>query len=278
MKKLLVAFTAFLFTTVLFGQELDAYKYVVIPYEFEFTKRHNQFKVNALTRYLFKNEGFHVLYDSEVFPDDLNSNRCLALFADVQKKSGLLSTKTVIELKDCNGKVVLLSKEGKSKIKDYTKAYNESIRKAFTSVEAQNYSYKASKTAVTGMSVAPPKEVVELKPETPKVVEVVEVKEVKEVKEEKIVKTPKVKPKEIKVQEVPEVTTTSEVLYAQPIPNGFQLVDTTPKVVYKIRKSGAKDVYIVIGRDAIIRKNGADWILDYYVDGVLHSKSLDIKF
>ena len=75
------------------------------------------------------------------------------------------------------------------------------------------------------------------------------------------------------IKEVP-----SSILYAQAIENGFQLVDSSPKVVYRIRKTSIVDVYLVEGKNATVYKRGADWILEYYENNVLKQDFLNIKF
>ena len=117
-----------------------------------------------------------------------------------------------------------------------------------------------------------------------------EVVEKMEPKAEIAVKVPeKVKPvaevptKEIPVKEIKTETSvkkvdTSGVLYAQAIENGFQLVDSTPKVIYRIQKTGIADVFLIENKSAIIYKKGTDWILEYYEDNVLKQEVLNIKF
>jgi hypothetical protein len=87
---------------------------------------------------------------------------------------------------------------------------------------------------------------------------------------------PVTKPSPKKPESKPEVR--SDILYAQPTNNGFQLVDNTPKVVYKIKKSGTADTYFVEGKQAIIYKSGSDWILEYYENDTLIKEVLTIKF
>ena len=70
----------------------------------------------------------------------------------------------------------------------------------------------------------------------------------------------------------------NNILYAQPKNTGFQLVDTTPKVVYTIFPSGREDVYIVKGTDAIIYKEASHWILAEQKGNTLEKKALNIKF
>ena len=75
-----------------------------------------------------------------------------------------------------------------------------------------------------------------------------------------------------------QTVTSSDVLYAQTIDNGFQLVDSSPKVVYKIKRSSTNDMYFVEGKEAVIYKSGSDWILEYYENDTLKTKTLNIKF
>jgi hypothetical protein len=67
-------------------------------------------------------------------------------------------------------------------------------------------------------------------------------------------------------------------LYAQEIENGFQLVDSSPKVLFKIIKTGANDVYLVEDQTAIIYKKEDKWILESSENGNSTKKELSIKF
>ena len=67
-------------------------------------------------------------------------------------------------------------------------------------------------------------------------------------------------------------------MYAQEIENGFQLVDSSPKVVYRIKSTGLSNTYIVEGKSAIVYKKGDDWVLEYYEGSVLKQDLLYIKF
>lgn len=265
MKRFLITTLFLCITASCFSQKLDSYKYVVIPYEFGFLKKHDQHRVNSLVRFLFKKEGFQVLYNSETFPQDLADDRCLALYVDIDDDSGMFVTKTKLILRDCANKVVFESEEGKSRIKAYEKAYNESISDAFTSVKAQNYSYKPEKRKKVVVETKPA--VTETIPE--KVVEVKEVKkEVAPIKETITVTEVKTTPTKTK----------SNVLYAQPIDNGYQLVDSTPKVVMVLLKTGVTNVYLVKGKSSVVYKHKGNWILsDISANGNQYS-DLNIKF
>jgi len=74
-----------------------------------------------LTKFLFEKEGFKTIYDNLEKPADLSNNPCLGLTADVFNDSGMFTTKLTIELTNCKNQKVLVSKEGKSKEKDYKK-------------------------------------------------------------------------------------------------------------------------------------------------------------
>ena len=70
----------------------------------------------------------------------------------------------------------------------------------------------------------------------------------------------------------------SNILYAQVINNGFQLVNSEPKVVYKIKQSGLSNVYLVEGQQAIIYQLDSKWILEFYENDTLKKEILNIKF
>ncbi|WP_296150593.1 hypothetical protein [uncultured Flavobacterium sp.] len=78
----------------------------------------------------------------------------------------------------------------------------------------------------------------------------------------------------------PQIDETKDYLFAQPIPNGYQLVDKTPKVVLKIYKTSQPDYFTAQSETingAVIKKNG-EWILEYYKDDKPVSEKLLIKF
>lgn len=259
MKRFLVS-VLFLFITIsCFSQDLDSYKYVVVPYKFDFLSKHDKYRVNTLVRHLFKKEGFHVVYDNQPFPKDLADNRCLGLYAGINNQSGLFTVKLSIILRDCSNQIFFETAIGRSKIKAYEEGYNQALRRAFADIEAKNYSYKpASKTVeVTPVVVVTEEQIEEVEETVPnKVVEVVEQKET--------TKT---------------ITTTAKtILYAQPIKNGYQLVDSTLKVVMILLKTGAPNVYIVKGQDASVYKENGKWILSKVTSEGNTVSVLNVKF
>ncbi len=261
--------------TLSYAQNLNDYKYVIVPNKFEFLKEANQYRLNELSQFLFQKHGFTAIMDEEALPNDAINNGCLVLNADVLNDSGMFKTKLKVELKNCKGDVVYTSLEGTSREKKYSVAYNEALRAAFKSFEALNYKYVPNEKAIAFAKVEDEKaeEIKKLKEEI-KALKVTEAEKVDNVveKKEEVVKKPVIK------ESVTENTITNNILYAQPTNSGFQLVDTTPKVVYTIFSSGREDVYIVKGIDAIIYKETSRWIIAEQKGNTLEKKTLNIKF
>ncbi|WP_242131610.1 hypothetical protein [Aestuariivivens marinum] len=274
------------FVNSIFSQSnLNNYKYVIVPKKFDFLKEENQYRLNGLAKFLFEKYGFESIMEGEGYPEDMVANRCLALKSDVIKDSGLFKTKLNIVLKDCNDRVIYTSQVGESREKEFAKAYNDALRNAFESFESVNYSYSPDTSVVaTTTSVEP-------KAETKAVTKEIEAlkAEIQSLKEEK-----QAKPTEIK-QDVPQVVAVKKpvvtkkqvvevqeapksMLYAQAIENGFQLVDSSPKVIYKIVETGVNNVFLVEGISAIIYKEGNEWVIEQLAGSTPIKKTLDIKF
>ncbi len=90
------------------NHNINQYKYLVLPLKYDFLSSQDKYRLNTLTRYLFKKEGFDVYFDEESLPDDLFKDRCLALYGDVlEVKGGFRKLKLEIVLKDCYGEIVI---------------------------------------------------------------------------------------------------------------------------------------------------------------------------
>jgi hypothetical protein len=262
---------------------LNAYKYIIVPKKYDFLKENDQFKINSLSKFLFVKYGFETVMEGDDYPEDLIRNRCLGLKSNVNKDSGLFKTKLIVELKDCNDKIVYTSGVGESREKEYDKAYNFALRDAFKSFETLNYKYQPNQNMVMVEDQTTATEKNETAQEIQKLKE-----EIEALKQEKIVEvlpeeTTKIESTKVEVinetpKEAKNDLSVSNVLYAQEIDNGFQLVDSTPKVVYKIKKTGLENVYLVENLNATLYKKGDQWILEYYDNEVLKQKPLDIKF
>ncbi len=125
-----------LVSSTLFAQKsIKDYKYIIVPKQYEFQKREDQYQINSLTKFLFEKEGYVVVFNNETYPKELATNACAALKAIVNDESGMLSTKVTISLVDCYNKAIYTSPEGRSKIKDFKKGYHEAIRSAFANIQ-----------------------------------------------------------------------------------------------------------------------------------------------
>ena len=241
-------------STALQAQSIqDTYKYVIVPEKFSFLKEPNQYNLNVLLKALFEDKGFKVYFDNAQLPAEIANDKCKTLTADVLEKNTMFVTNLTIVLKDCKGNVLLKSKEGKSREKEYKSSYNAAMRDAFTSFE--DFRYAAG--AVTETAAVP----ASTKPEN---------------------KAPVSAPLPV-VPATPSVQTavqTEGLLYAQPIANGFQLIDAAPKIVMTLLKSSLEECFIATKgsvNGVVLKKNG-NWFFEYYKDNALISEKLAIKF
>ncbi|NRB83346.1 MAG: hypothetical protein HRU49_06190 [Winogradskyella sp.] len=257
-------------------QSINDYQYVVIPLQYEFLKGKDTYRLNTLTRVLFQKEGFKTFFNEEILPDDLFKDRCLALYADVKKvKGGFRKTKLEIVLKDCKGDVVLKSDVGQSGENVHEKRHKEALTDAFQSIKKLNYSYKAPQKEVMAGIEEP---IVREEPTKNRVTHenedvTIEVNqdEVKVEAEEKTIEKPELnvasdtiensKPKlDQKQKDVIADSKKEELLTVKTIPLGFEILDSKSNIIMILLKTGAPDVYIVKGKDAIVFKSGIKWI------------------
>ena len=155
MKKIVVLLVATIFLSVgaVGQQSLNNYKYILVPRKYDFQKASDTYQINSLTKFLFNKAGFTTYYTDEHFPEDLASNRCLALTAVLKSDSGLFKTKAQYDFVDCNNKVVYTTTETFSKEKDYKKGFHDAIRKNFVEINGLNYSYKPKKEVIQTKAV-----------------------------------------------------------------------------------------------------------------------------
>jgi len=252
MEKYITIFIILFLSFTASSQEVnfDNYKYIVISDKFHFVKTIDGYQTSSLTKFLFEKKGFQAFLSSENFPDDLSQNKCLALFADVKDESDFLTNKSIIELNDCRGKNVYTSKPGKSKLKDYKKAYQESIRNAFNSMTDFEYSYQPKEKSIVLLEIK--KEVIDrVFPKKDTIIQY----------NEQFISVP-----------------TIEDLIAQPITHGFQLVNSTFEKVYIILSTSVDEVFILKDKNGFVYKRGNIWFIEYYENEKLIKKQTQIKF
>jgi len=245
----LIVFT--LFTLAAYSQNtINSYKYVLVPERFDFSKEDNQYGLNTTAKLLLEQKGFTTFMGNDPMPPAVAANRCNALKAEVVQKKGLFVTNLTLLLKDCQGNVVFKRKEGKSREKEFLPAYDEALKNAFASLNEVSYKYDS--TLMGQQQVAAPA-VTSPAPSAAAPVP-----------------APAMAP-------VAEITGT---LYAQITPNGYQLIDTTPKKVLTLLKTSAPDYYIAGAgaSNGVVFKKDGEWVFEYYKDDKLVSKKLEIKF
>jgi hypothetical protein len=234
-----------------FSQSVNDYVAVIVPAKYEFLKSENQYRLNTLTKFNLKKAGFEAFYTNETMPKEYN-DRCSLLYADVNEEKGLLVTKLYVIFKDCYGTVIFKSEVGKSREKDYEVAYLEALNNAFMSVYALHYKYSA--TASQKAAIASPVASVAV---------------------------PAVAATTVAVN-APSSTESNgvNVLFAQPIKNGYQLVDNTPKVVMKVYKTTNPSIYLAAKgtiQGVLIFKD-SQWFFEYYESETLMSEKIAVKF
>ncbi len=242
-------FLLILFVSYSYAQSVNDYKAVIVPLKYDFLKTENQYRLNTLTKFNLKKAGFEAFYNNEAIPNDF-SNRCSLLYIDVLKENGFLISKLFLTLKDCYGKIIFQSIVGTSKEKDYQVAYNEALNEAFKSVYDLQYKYSGA--------VAKTEPIVVQTQSAPVVLEKAIVAEAKVNVESK----------------------DANLLYAQATPTGFQLIDSTPKVVMKLFKTSQTNSFIAIKdtvQGSLILKDN-QWYFEYYQNDKLISEKVAVKF
>lgn len=235
-----ILIVALLVINVLFGQNLNQYKYVQVPTKFSFQQEKDQYRLNNLAKAFMKQYGFDAYFDTDNLPNDFLTTNCNKIYLDVISNSGLFTTKLLVVLKDCKGTVLYTSKEGSSRDKDYAIAYNQSLRMAFESMKNLNYRYTETTAAETFTTVAE------------------KVKGLKIISEEKYLPP----------------------LLAKPTENGFQLLNAESELMFTILRTSNQNIFLATKSkvQGVIYKEKNQWFFEYYKDGILNQEALAIDF
>ncbi|MEY4963549.1 MAG: hypothetical protein RLZZ323_868 [Bacteroidota bacterium] len=246
MKKLVLVFV--LFSSFCFAQNSNNYKAVIVPLKFDFIRTNNQYRLCTMSKMNLNKAGFTVFYANEILPKEY-SDRCELLYYDIVKENAFLATKLHVELKDCSNNLIYKSESGYTKEKDTELAFSKALNAAFESVYKLNYKYE--KIVVTTPLVAIQNEVV-----------------------------PAIASSVPKAAAQVELTTASELLYAQATSNGYQLVDASPKIIFKLYATSRSDLYIAIqgNNQGVFIQKDKEWFFDYYVNEKLVSEKVAVKF
>lgn len=224
---------------------INNFKYVLVPEKFDFLKEANMYNLNGNTKYYLEKKGFTVYFDNTQIPKELAGDKCSALKVEVTQRKAVFATNLTLVLKDCQGNIIFKSKEGKSREKEYGPAYDEALAEAFKSLNEMPYAY-------TGPASTPAPQRVDTA----------------------VVSSP---PHAVTAAAVQDAAGT---LYAQATANGYQLIDTTPKIVLTLLRSSAPDYFIAFKGEVhgIVLKKSGEWFFEYYNDSKLMAEKLLIKF
>lgn len=263
--------------------QLDGYKYVIVPKKFDAFKSDNQYQTSTLVKHYLTEYGLTTVYD-DTLPLDLAENRCLGLLADVLDDSSMFTTKLTLTLKNCQNQVVFTTKQGRSKTKEFDAAYREAIQQAVGSFSGINYQYRPK----DGRTVAAQPQGRPVTSNGDEVIEVVQGDRVKEHVvdqktdlEEQTYKSVEPRPSNFQKADTPSSTPNlTGMLYAQAVDGGYQLVDSTPKIVLRLEGTSMENIFLTQfgGHNAMVFKKGDQWFLEYVEQGEKMTKELQIKF
>ena len=267
MKNIILVLFLIMSNIFVFGQEkkVNNYKFIVVPDRFDFLKQNDEYNSSSLTKFLLKKNGFTVVLNSEQYPKDLRDNPCNGLKALVLDKSSVFKVKVVIELRDCSNRLLYTSEEGVSRLKEFKKGFQEAIRKAHASMN--NIAYEPFLLETIRKDK---KEIV--------IVDPVLVKEGKEIKLKSEIPAINNIEKAVLVVPINNIVLASSVLYAQPVENGFQLINSKPTVVFVILKTKVKGVFILKDKNGVLYKKEGVWIAEFYENGTFTEKKYQVKF
>ena len=238
-----------LISTFGFSQNLNTYKYALVPAKFSFLKENNQHNLNVMTKLFMEKYKFETYLDNEVFPETFAKDNCNKVFVDVLDNSNFFTTRLTVVIKDCKNVILATSAEGKSKEKEFKIAYNQALRMAFENFTIlKTHNFQPS----------------QIDKETSEIVEKIPSQEINSGTKATISN-----PKPFQGN-----------YYAQPIANGYQIIDSEPKVVMKIYKTSINDFYIAVrdNQNGVLFLKESNWIFEFYKEGNLVSEKIDVKF
>ena len=239
-----------------FSQTINDYKYAIVPSKFTFLKGNDQFRLNTLTKLLMEKYGFVTFFDTDILPAEVADNNCNKVFVEVQSNGTMFMTKLSVVLKDCKNTILFTSVEGKSREKEYQISHNQALREAFNSFEALRYKYDENSNSnvnSNGNSNVNSNVNSNLNVNS-------------DVKNSNLNDDNKI--------------ANDLVLFAQPIENGFQLIDTTPKVIMKIYKTSSSICFIANKNNiqGVLISKDNQWFFEYLNNSKLVSEKVQVKF
>jgi flagella basal body P-ring formation protein FlgA len=214
--------------------------YAVIPNKFSFLKHENPYNLSTNLKLYFEKLGYKAIVIGEEYPVGMNATSCNTIYPDLIENNGLMTTKISVVVKNCKGDVIAQSQEGASREKDLRTAYLQALRNATLAFTIPGNSAANQSVAVDPISSEEGQAVILAE----------------------------------------AVSSELPLLYAQPIENGYQLVDATPKLVLKIFKTSQPDYFTAVSeaKNGVVFKKEGVWYFEYYENNVLKSEKITIKF
>lgn len=239
MKKYLIILVL-LASLAAFSQSVNDYQYVVVPVKFDIFKENDKFRLNTLTKLLLQKYSFKSYLNTEILPDEVRNDRCAILYASLVEDKGFFVTKVKVVLKDCQEKVVFETDFGTSREKEYAVAYNQALRAAFQTFDRLKYKYN----------------------------------ELHSLEKNTVISTTTAP---IKVPITMKLD--SGDCYAQPIANGFQLIDIEKKVIMLLYKTSQKNIFIAVkgSTNGVLFSKNEQWFFEYYQNEKLISELVPVK-
>ena len=237
MKKYLVILLMISFVGI--AQNLNEYKYAILPSKFAFSKEENAHNLNTLSKMYLQKYGFETYFHNEAAPDEFILSYCNKIFVDVTENSTIFITKLKITIKDCKGNILATSEQGTSKEKEYRVAYNEALRMAFDNFSIlKTHQYQTSQKSL-GMIGEPLQ---------------------KEIAQGQIAE---------KKYNVIATETGYNLITVASDYKIFQLFKTTSKDIYLAKRDSITGVLL---------KRDSNWFFEYYEGNVLKSEMINITF
>ena len=231
-----------------FCQDLNKYQYAIVPAKFDFLKENDKYRLNSLTKLLMEKYGFITFLTTDIQPDEIANTNCNKVFVNVLENGNLFVTKVTVVLKDCKNNILFTSDEGTSREKEFGAGFNEALRNAFKSFDKLNHKYNGDsvkKEVVSGSETVVLNETFEERTVTPT------------------------------SEDNPEL-----FYFAQPIANGFQIVNSEPRVIMRLFNTSQKNVFIGLKGEVygvVLFKNN-QWFFEYYEKAKLVSELIKLKF
>lgn len=142
MKKYTLLLILFIGCNVFAQEKMNAYKYAVVPSQFDFQKEPNQYGINQLLKYKFQQLGFETYLDTDELPFALKKNTCTYITPTIIPNNGMFITRVTVEVKNCLNQNLFTTEEGNSNDKSYKTSYTIALREALSSFRGYRLNYQ----------------------------------------------------------------------------------------------------------------------------------------